>query len=284
MPSGTSAYITSRDGVRLHIETHDYTDPWKKAPILILQHGFGRSGRFWYNMIPYLSRFYRVVCPDLRGLGQSSRDFDLATGLSINNYLSDILCIADCLGAQTFHYAGESLGGVLGMALAANHPDRVRTLTLMTAPLRPGMHKGFAFGYPSWQDALRQLGAREWSKAMNTATRFPPGTDPGLLDWYSDEVGKCDVDVMIAMSVLAPTVDVTPLLCKIKAPTLGLYPTGGPIATSGQEDTLKTQVANIRIVNVPTSYHMVWVVAPAACAEHMLHFMAANDGVTCRER
>ena len=62
----------------------DFTDPWRNAPYLILQHGNGRSSRFWYSWVPYLSRFYRVVRPDMRGLGLSSRDFDLETEFSMD--------------------------------------------------------------------------------------------------------------------------------------------------------------------------------------------------------
>ena len=40
----------------------------RDAPHLLLQHGYGRSGRFWYSGVPYLSRFYKIVRPDLRGL------------------------------------------------------------------------------------------------------------------------------------------------------------------------------------------------------------------------
>ena len=55
----------------LHYALDDYTDPWRHAPYLLLQHGYGRSGRFWYSWVPYLGRFYKIVRPDLRGLGQS---------------------------------------------------------------------------------------------------------------------------------------------------------------------------------------------------------------------
>ena len=36
----------------LHYALDDYTDPWRDAPHLILQHGYGRSGRFWYSWVP----------------------------------------------------------------------------------------------------------------------------------------------------------------------------------------------------------------------------------------
>lgn len=278
-------FVTARDGVKLHYALHDYTDPWSDAPILILQHGYGRSGRFWFSLIPYLARFYRVVCPDLRGLGQSSKDFDLAAGISVENYQADLLAIADSLNASSFHYAGESLGGILGMVLSAEHPQRVRSLTLLSAPLRINetTQKMFAFEYPSWQDALRELGSAGWAAKANMATRFPPGTDPALLEWYSNEIGKSDVNVLIAMSRLASKVEAEPVLSRIKAPVLGLYPSKGRFTTSGQEDVLKAKVANLLLVHLPNQFHMIWVLAPAACAGHMLHFMAAHDGRVCDE-
>jgi 3-oxoadipate enol-lactonase len=277
-------FVTANDGVRLHYVLHDYTDPWKQAPILLLQHGFSRSSRFWYNMIPYLSRFYRVVTPDLRGLGESSRDFNLDAGITVENYLADLISIADSLGAENFHYAGESLGGIIGMALAAAHPTRVRTLSLLAAPLSisPWTQQTFALGHASWQDAMRTMGAQAWATAVNSATRFPPGTDPGLLDWYAAECGKSNVDVMIAMSRLAAKVDAEPLLDGIRAPVLGLYPEGGRI-TSDHERILRDKVPQIRIVHLPIQAHMVWTLAPATCAELILHFMALHDGTVCRE-
>ena len=274
----------SRDGVALHYDLYDFTDPWRNAPVLVLQHGFGRSSRFWYNMVPYLCRFYRVVCPDLRGLGRSARNFDLATGITVDNYVADILSIADAVGATRFHYAGESLGGILGLALTARHPDRVRTLCLLAAPLSISSwtQKTFAFEHATWQDALQAMGSRDWAAAVNTATRFPSGADPGLLEWYSNEMGKSDVEVMIAMSRLAAVVDATPFLPDVRVPVLGLYPSNGRV-TSEQESALRAGLADLRLVHLPLSNHMIWTSAPATCANHMLHFLAAFDGVTCRE-
>lgn len=276
--------VEAKDGTKLHVGVHNYTDPWKKAPTILLQHGFSRSGRFWFNMIPYLSRFYRVLCPDLRGLGESSAAFDLATGITVENYLSDLATIADAFGAETFHYVGESLGGILGLALAARLPERVRTLSLLAAPLSisPETQHAFALGHPTWQDALRQLGSRGWSDAVNTATRFPPNSDPAMLEWYANETGKSPVEVLIAMSRLAAKVDVTPVLDQVGAPVLGLYPAGGRI-TAQFEAVLREKIPQIRLLHLPTSYHMIWMLEPAICAEAILHFMALYDETICRD-
>lgn len=276
----------SQDGLNLHYAVHDYTDPWKRAPVLILQHGYGRSSRFWYNLIPYLSRFYKVVCPDMRGLGQSSKDFDLGSGISVDNFVSDIISIAHAVGADTFHYAGESMGGIIGFATAARHPQRVRTLSLMSAPLKinQASQELFKFGYATRDEAIRSMGSKGWSEVMNTASRFPPGADPGMMRWYADEMGKSDVEVLIAMARFNSTVDVSSLLPGIKAPTLGLYPSDGKTASTDQQRALLDTVPGSRIVHIPSPYHMVWVMAPAACARHILYFMAANDGTVCDEK
>lgn len=277
--------IKSHDGVSLNYELHDYTDEWTNAPYLLLQHGYGRSSRFWYNMIPYLCRWYKVVCPDLRGLGKSSRDFDLESGLSVENYVSDILTIMDSLGAANFHYAAESIGGVIGFVLAGGHPDRVRTLSVMSAPvtISKWTQEAFAFGHPTWQDALKTMGSREWASAANGATRFPPDADPGLLSWYADEMGKSHVDVLVAMSRLASRVDAGPWLEKIQAPVLGLYPSAGRVTTNDQMSLLREKIRNLKVIHFPGFSHMVQTLYPAACAQAILNFAAIFDGRMCHE-
>ena len=94
--------IKAGDGTPLHYAVHDYTDRWRKAETIILIHGFARSGEFWFNMVPYLARFYRVICPDLRGLGQSTPLHDPAHALSLAAYIGDIEAVADHAGAAEF--------------------------------------------------------------------------------------------------------------------------------------------------------------------------------------
>jgi 3-oxoadipate enol-lactonase len=278
-------FTKAKDGVELHYALHDYTDPWKNAPVLLLQHGFGRSEKFWYSLIPYLSRFYHVVCPDLRGLGQSSQNFDFETGISIANYLSDIGVIADAVGASSFHYAGESFGGMLGTAFAAEYPRRVRTLTLISSSIaiREDAKLAYAHGHASWTEGLLAMGSRGYAEQQNAGTRFPPDTDPELLKWNTDRRAEANVDVLIAMSKLAPIVNNTAVLAKISVPVLGIYPTNGAFTKSGQRDVLTSKIANLRIVDLPTEYHMGWMLMPAKVADSILHFVALHDGIVCRE-
>lgn len=269
----------------LYYDIDDFTDPWRKAPIVILQHGYGRSSLFWYSWVPYLSRFYKVVRPDLRGLGRSSGDFDLANDLNVNEYIEDVISIINALGGDPVHYCGESFGGLIGIVLAAEHPTYVRTLSLISTPVynNEQTKKTFAFGHASWEDALKKMGSKGWAMAANSATRFPLGTDPGLLQWYAEEMGKSKVEVLIAMSRLASPINVTPFLSRIKAPVLGLYPSSGLITSQEQEDLLLSKIPNIKIVHLNSRYHTIQNIEPASCALHVLYFVSEHTGITCHE-
>lgn len=276
--------VRSADGLGIHYEVHDYTDPWIKPPTLILQHGFGRTARYWYHMIPHLARQCRVVCPTLRGLGESDGELDLERGLTLENYMADLNAVLDDVGADSAHYVGESIGGILGYALAALHPARVKSLTVMAAPLfiPPAVQQAFAFGHASWADAILEMGTYEWCRRANGETRFPPGADARLVDWYAAESAKNRKEVMAALARFACAADITGLLEHVEAPVLGLYPSAGSkVASDDQLAIIRAKVRNLSIIHLPTPYHMVWVLYPGVCAGHIRHFIATREGVAC---
>jgi 3-oxoadipate enol-lactonase len=277
--------VTTNDGATLHYAVHDYTDRWRKADTIILIHGFARSGEFWFNMIPYLARFYRVICPDLRGLGKSRPLQDPATAISLEAYIADIEAIADHAGAETFHLVGEAIGGAITLIFAAERPQRVRTLSVLAPAVwaNEWIRNAYAVGYPSWVDAIRALGVEGWVRKSNTLARFPAGFDPTFMDWYAKEVGKADVEVIVAMVNFAGAVNAKPYLKNIKAPVLALYPTASNISSADQETALRDNISFVRVMHLNTSSAMLGMLQPAACADQILNFAAVHDGIVCHE-
>ena len=276
------ASARAADGTLLHYRVCDYTEPWRQAPVLVLQHGFARHGGFWHAMLPTLARHYRVVCPDLRGLGKSGTGFDGAA-VTLDTYLDDLLRVLDHLDAGAVHYAGESFGGMLGFHLAARHPGRLRSLCAITtppAPVMPAPESYPLFGYSSWAEALRQMGAGAWCRAANAATRFPPDADPGLVEWYASEGGACDLEALIALARVIQAVDLSALLDQVRVPVLGLYPSAAKTVTNRQMELLR-RVPDLRVIHLPGTYHMIWALQPGACARHLLHFIGQIDGLAC---
>ena len=115
------------------------------------------------------------------------------------------------------------------------------------------------------------------------STRFPPETDPGFFGWYAEEFAKGDIEMLLRLVRLVNEANASNYLPKIKAPVLGLYPTAGPITDEEQERLLLTNLPQIKLIHLPTRYHMVHHIAPATCANHVLNFLAQHDGFPCRE-
>ena len=270
----------------LYYEIDDFTDAWQNAPVLILQHGYGSSSKFWYRWVPYLSRFYRVVRPDLRGHGQSVVDPSSYDSLTVQTYVDDIVDLIDSLGAGQVHYCGESFAGILGMALAAEHPEKLRTLSLVSAPLTisTSVRSAWSCGFSSLTEALKKLGTVEWVRRTNASTRFPADIDPGLIEWYAHEMAKTPPEVLVSFFELICRSSAGPFLSRVRTPMLGLYPSGGRI-TGPEEETIRSVVAEkgMKYVKFPTQFHSIQFMLPAACATQVLHFCAQFDGVPCRE-
>jgi 3-oxoadipate enol-lactonase len=264
----------------LNYEVDDFTDPWRNAPVLLLQHGNGRSSRFWYRWVPYLARHYKVVRPDMRGLGQSLGRLDLDRDITLEALIEDLRMIVAELGGDAVHFCGESMGGILGLALAALHPDLVRTLTLVATPvfIEPEMKSKYALGHASRTEAMEKMGIRAWVAETTRGTRIPADSEPDLFEWYVDEFAKGDPAVQVAMTRLVLSASAGDLLSKVRAPVLGLYPTSGQITSARQEELLKAGLKNLSLVHLPTPFHMVQLLYPKTCTDHLLAFIAGHDG------
>jgi 3-oxoadipate enol-lactonase len=116
----------SREPIALH---HEVLGPVDGAPIVLL-HGLGSSSVDWRFQLPALSTSHRVIVPDLRGHGRSPRG---SGRLTIDAMAGDVAALLDTLHAPPAHVVGLSLGGCVALALALEHPARVRSLTLVNA-------------------------------------------------------------------------------------------------------------------------------------------------------
>jgi 3-oxoadipate enol-lactonase len=275
-------FLTRPGQPTLHYTIEDFTDPWTRARTIVLQHGYARNSSLWYAWIPNLSRRYRIVRMDLRGHGESPVDFDPATQSTLEGYVEDLVALLDHLGLDDVHYCGESFGGILGMVLAAEHPARVRTLTLVASPVYQNAQAAFAAGFPTREEALRTLGTRKWAEAIYGAPGFfPPGTDPALREWYVGEIGKSDAEVLCGLYGLLRHANAKPFLPRIEAPVLGLYPTSGALTSSEQEALLAEGIRDLHMIHLPTSSHAVLTLEPQACAGALLDFVTTHDGRSC---
>ena len=97
--------------------------------VLLCVHGLTRSSRDFDTLAGALAAHYRVVCPDVVGRGLSSHLRDPA-GYAIPQYVADMVTLIARLDVDTVHWVGTSMGGLIGMALAAQECTPLRKLVL----------------------------------------------------------------------------------------------------------------------------------------------------------
>ena len=107
----------------------------------LLVHGLGGSAAGWVEVMQGLSENGPVVAVDLPGFGRTPVTHD--DPLTVQGYLQLVLDLADTLGWDRFTLHGNSMGGLIGIMLAADHPDRVERLVLVSPALPPRTPLGF---------------------------------------------------------------------------------------------------------------------------------------------
>ena len=143
----------------MHIEHHsarlrDVTIHYAAAgtgDTVVLLHGWPSTWYEWRHVMPHLAARYRVVVPDLRGLGDSSRPQGGYDKKTIADDLWQLL--AGTLGLAQWHLVGHDWGGPVAFALAAAHPQAIRTLAIVDVTV-PGIGPDISQGGKRWHHAF----------------------------------------------------------------------------------------------------------------------------------
>lgn len=111
-----------------HIAYTEWGDA-QNPEVVVCVHGLSRNGRDFDPLAAALAERYRVICPDMAGRGQSDWLKNKAD-YSIETYVADMVTLIARLDVEQVHWVGTSMGGVIGMALAAQARNPVKSLVL----------------------------------------------------------------------------------------------------------------------------------------------------------
>jgi haloacetate dehalogenase len=132
------------------------------GPPVLLLHGYPQSHVMWHKVAPQLARDYAVVCPDLRGYGDSSKPRGLPdhSNYSKRAMANDMVEVMRALGHQRFHVVGHDRGGRVAHRMARDHARRVRTITVLdispTLKMYRSTNMQFAKAYYHWFFLIQQ--------------------------------------------------------------------------------------------------------------------------------
>jgi len=213
------------NGVSLYVEDHG-----SGAPVLLI-HGWPDSALLWRHQIPFLvANGFRVIAPDLRGLGRSDRPPEVAA-YALPRAVADMTRILDALGIEAAHVVGHDFGAAVAWLMAMLRPDRVSKLVAISVPhpLVPRTMRQHEmawyqlfFQFTGVAEATIQHDGWAWMRAFSRGNGdldrwiedlSRPGALTAALNWYRAN---------LAPRMPGPP----PELLPVKAPTLGIWSTG----------------------------------------------------------
>ncbi|MFD0634530.1 alpha/beta fold hydrolase [Catenulispora yoronensis] len=211
------------------------------GPELLLLHGFPHTWRLWSAVMAPLSDHYRVIAPDLRGLGDTTRAAD---GYDAENLATDAEHLLAALGVDSAAVVAIDAGMPPAFLLAMRRPDLVRRLVLMEALLGrlPGAEDFLAAGPPWWFGfhavpglAEQVLAGHEaeyvdWFLAAGTQGRGIPAEirDAFAAAYSGTESLRCAFEHYRAMPTTARQIEAATLGSRLSVSTLaiGAHPVG----------------------------------------------------------
>jgi 3-oxoadipate enol-lactonase / 4-carboxymuconolactone decarboxylase len=255
-------------------------------PLLVLGPSLGTSAiTLWSAAAAHLGRDFQVVAWDLPGHGTNRVPLKPDDRVTMADLAADVLEVVDSLidgfGPARFHYAGNSVGGAVGLQLLLDAPDRVASATLLCTGAQIGTAE-------SWSERIETV------RASGTPALVGPSAErwfaPGFLDQEPergsallDALSDTDDDGYAAVCSALATFDVRDRLPEITVPVLAVAGSCDEVAPASSLALVAEGVAHGRLVVLDDVGHLAPAEAPEAVARlirEQAYGVPARDDLT----
>ena len=279
-------HILSANGLSHYVRDCGPVD----APVALLLHGFPDDSSLWVGVLaPLVAAGFRIIAPDLRGFGESDMAARVADYEIYNGAIPDMIALMNALSIEKAHIAGHDFGAPVAWGLAAQHPDRFKTLTAISVGhVRSFLRAGAEQKRKSWYILMHQMRGiseylyrqkdwrflrRFWDGAGDlneTIVRLSrPGRLTAALNWYR-------ANMPIRRMILPPRPGSFGEEI-VRIPTLGVWSSNDRYL--GEEQMVQSRdyvEASWRYKRLDDVGHWIPLDAPAALATMMIeHWRAA---------
>lgn len=241
-----------------------------EGPALFLIHGIGASRASFAGLVPHLKKDFRCISYDLRGHGASPIPRPPYT---LEDLVEDLEALRAEIGIEKAHFAGHSLGGMIGPAYARKYGKHVLTLGLYsTAAFRTEDDSAKVKGVVA---AMRAKGIPQVLETLKDRWFTPEfmQRSPDVIERRMQQVIHTDPEVFLSVFDIYLETEMSPWLHEIKQPCLVL--TGEN--DGGCNPRLNKQIAaalpNSELVILPVLRHAILLEAPDQVASPVLKFL-----------
>jgi len=260
------------------------------GPAVVLLHGFPHTWQLWSQVIGPLAAHHRVIAPDLRGFGASTRAPD---GYDAATLAADVEGILDALDEPGAAVVAIDAGTAVAVLLALRRPERVRRLVAMEGLLGslPGAEDFLAAGPPWWFGFHAVPGLAETVLAgqeaayidwfLTTGTRgrgVPPDIRDAFIDAYAaPDALRCAFSYYRALPTTARQISDTVARNRLTMPTLAI---GAHSVGTALEKQLRPIADDLTGHLIPDCGHIIPLDRPRELLSLLLPFLDADQPAT----
>jgi len=274
--SGPARGVRAVGKARLYVE-----DTGGDRPLVVFAHGLMMSTEMYRAQIAALRDRYRCVAFDFRGQGESPL---AASGYDMDTLTGDAAALIESLGAGPAHWVGLSMGGFVGLRMAARRPDLVRSLVLLESSAEPEPVENVG-RYRLLAAATRVVPARlltsRVAPIMFGKTILADRARRAELDGYLTTMTQRR-DIWRAVSGVVERAGVEAELARITAPTTIIVGDEDVATPPAKAARMAAGIAGARLVTIAGAGHSSSVEQPAAVtaaiAAHLTQVSAGPSG------
>ena len=246
-----------------------------EGPALFLIHGIGASRASFAGLVPHLRKSFRCISYDLRGHGVSPTPRPPYT---LEDLVEDLEALRAELGIDKAHFAGHSLGGMIGPAYARKYPQHVLSLGLYsTAAFRTADDSAKVKGVVA---AMRSKGIPQVLETLKDRWFTPEFArrQPEVIERRMRQVIDTDPAVFLSVFDIYAETEMSPWLHEVKQPCLVLTGENDGGCNPRLNKLIAAALPNSELVILPVLRHAILLEAADQVAPPVLDFLNRHRG------
>jgi pimeloyl-ACP methyl ester carboxylesterase len=242
-------------------------------PVLFL-HGWLGSWRYWFPTMEVVSEHFRTYSFDFFGFGDSRLK---RTQESIQNYSDQVIRFLDALGIERVLLVGHSMGGMVALKTAINHPERILRVATVGAPI-DGDSLSWLLKLTDRPLLAHMFANLPWLRRLLFRFFLGSTNDPAVGEVVDDSVKSSSVTLRRAVSSMWRT-DLRPELGRLRVPALIVHGGRDDIVNPKQVD-LFNHIPTAEVAVMPSSRHFPFLDESELFNEMLLRFLKAQSAAS----
>jgi pimeloyl-ACP methyl ester carboxylesterase len=241
------------------------------GPAVVLLHGYPFNRSMWREQVEALGDAYRVLTPDLRGLGETT----VANEATIDEMAQDVASLLDQLGIERTVLGGLSMGGYVALSFYRRYPLRVRGLVLADTRPQADTDEARRNRREQAQTILRE-GMQSIADGFLTKVLAPETLteQPDVVARVREMITSTDRQgAVAALQAMAARTDQTDLLPRILAPALILVGSEDKLTPPTDAELMHREIRGARLEIIEGAAHVSNIERPAEFNRALADFL-----------